>query len=344
MSAPSLLLLAHLSLPVTPGTAGDVARHQAGDSVQAATESTDYLAEHILAEGAKVVKLAGDLQFTEGPVWIDEHGGGYLVFSDIPVDELKRWKDGELTTFRKPSHKANGNLLDETGALVTCEHGSRTVTRTDTEGNVETLVGDFEGKKLNSPNALAIRSDGMIWFTDPPYGLRGRPRELEQNNVFCFDRKTGTMKVVVSDFDRPNGMCLAPDEKRLYVADSGKSRHIRVFEVQPDGTLEKGRIFCRIDVGGPDGIRCDRAGRVFSSAGDGVHVFDPKGKLLGKIPVPESPANLCFGGPEGTTLFITARTGLYSIETKVEDAWTARRKEIRAGAGSRLPGEVERGG
>jgi gluconolactonase len=318
MIAPALLLPIILTSPL---------QRTAIPSEETVTPS-DYLVEHILAEKAQVVKLAGDMQFTEGPVWVPD--GNYLVFSDIPADELKRWKDGKLTTFRKPSRNANGNLLDEKGALITCEHGSRTLTLTDNKGNCETLVGDFKGKKLNSPNDLAIRSDGMIWFTDPPYGLRGRPRELEKNNVFCFDRESGTLKVVASDFDRPNGICLSPKEDRLYIADSGKPRHIRVFDVSPDGSLAKGRVFCRIDNGGPDGIRCDSEGRIFSSAGDGVHVFAPEGKLLGRILVPEQPSNLCFGGPKGTTLFITARRSLYSIELKVRDARDSWREKTPA--------------
>jgi gluconolactonase len=267
---------------------------------------------------AKVEKLAGGMKFTEGPVW-SSADGGFLVFSDIPADELKKWskKDG-LSTFRKPSHKTNGNTRDGEGRLISCEHGSRTVTRTGADGKVETLAERYDGKRLNSPNDAAVRSDGTIWFTDPPYGLEGRPSEQPGNFVYRLDPKTKDLKVVVKDMKWPNGICFSPDEKRLYVANSdGRNALINVFDVKEDGTLGGGREFCRIDKGVPDGIRCDAAGRVWSSAGDGVHVFSTDGKLLGKIPVPESPANLCFGGEDGKTLFITARTSLYAVKTNV---------------------------
>jgi gluconolactonase len=271
--------------------------------------------------GAKLQKLAGDMKFTEGPVWIGRDGG-YLVFSDIPADELKRWSMGEgLRTFRKPSRQANGNTLDREGRLITCEHHARRVTRTEHDGTVTVLVDSFEGKKFNSPNDAVVRSDGTIWFTDPPYGLpKGAARELEKNYVFRLDPGTKHIEIVADDFDMPNGLCFSPDERTLYVADSGKPHHIRAFDVTHDAKLSNGRVFCTIDAGAPDGVRCDELGRVWSSAGNGVHVFAPDGKLLGKIPVPETPANLCFGGEDGRTLFITARTSLYSIRTSVRGA------------------------
>jgi len=277
--------------------------------------------------GAKLQKLAGDLKFTEGPVWIPREGG-YLVFSDIPADQLKRWSRSEgLRTFRKPSLQANGNTLDREGRrLITCEHHARRVTRTELDGNVTVLVDSFQGKKFNSPNDVVVRSDGTIWFTDPPYGLpQGAARELEKNFVFRFDPASKRIEIVADDFDMPNGLCFAPDERTLYVADSGKPRHIRAFDVTSDGKLEHGRVFRTIDAGAPDGIRCDERGNVWSSAGDGVHVFAPDGKLLGKIPVPETPANLCFGGEDGQTLFITARTSLYSIRVNARGAISASR-------------------
>jgi len=266
----------------------------------------------IVSAAARIKKLAGGMKFVEGPVWIPE--GGYVLFSDIPADEIKKWQDGALTVFRKPSRNANGNLLDRSGRLLTCEHGSRTVTRTSKDGSVETLIDSYNGKKFNSPNDIAVRSDGTIWFTDPPYGLKGRAKELNRNNVFRFLPDSRKVSIVVSDFDMPNGICLSPDETMIYIADSGQPRHIRVFEVAADGSLSKGKVFCKIDQGAPDGIRCDREGRVYSSAADGVQIFSPEGELIGKILVPEGPANLCFGGVDGKTLFITARTSLYSIE------------------------------
>jgi gluconolactonase len=275
----------------------------------------------IVPADAKVEKLASGMIFIEGPVWIPAQGG-YLVFSDVRGDELKKWtaKNG-LTTFRKPSFNANGNTLDLQDRLVTCEHAGRRVSLLDKAGALKTLVDQYDGKKLNSPNDVVVESDGTVWFTDPPYGLpKGTPKEQDGNFVFRFDPKAKTITIVVKDFDMPNGLCFSPDEKKLYVADSGKPRHIRVFDVQKDGTLSGGAVFCQIDKGGPDGIRCDAEGRIFSSAGDGVHIFAPDGKLIGKILVPESPANLCFGGKDGQTLFMTARTSLYSIRVSTKGA------------------------
>jgi gluconolactonase len=274
----------------------------------------------IVAPDAKLQKLATDMQFTEGPVWVAADGG-FLVFSDIPADELKKWtaKDG-LTTFRKPSRNANGNTVDRQGRLVTCEHSGRRVSLLEKDGSLVTVVDRFGEKQFNSPNDVAVKSDGTIWFTDPDYGLRGQPRDYDGCYVFRFDPKSKALTVLVKDFDKPNGIAFSPDEKRLYVADSGKPRHIRVFDVQQDGTVGNGRVFCEIDKGVPDGIRCDAAGRVWSSAGDGVHIFAPDGKLIGKILLPEAPANLCFGGADGKTLFITARKSLYSIPVRVKGA------------------------
>jgi gluconolactonase len=267
---------------------------------------------------AVVRKLAGDMEFTEGPVWVPR-GGGYLVFSDIPADKLKRWseKDG-LTTFRKPSQNTNGNILDAEGRMISCEHSGRRLSILDADGTLHTLVDNFEGKAFNSPNDAVVAKDGAIYFTDPDYGLRGKPSEIGGNWVFRFDPKTKSLRVLSKDFDKPNGIALSPDGKLLYVADSGQPKHIRVFDVDADGGISNSRVFCTIDKGAPDGIRCDADGRVWSSAGDGVRVFDASGKLLGTIAVPESPANLCFGGADGKTLFMTARTSLYAIEVRVK--------------------------
>ena len=160
---------------------------------------------------------------------------------------------------------------------------------------------------------MVVKSDGTIWFTDPDYGLGGKPKEMEGNWVYRHDPKSKKTTVLVKDFDKPNGLCFSPDESKLYVADSGQPKHIRVFEVKGD-SVSAGKVFCKIDKGGPDGIRSDAEGRIFSSAGDGVHIFSPDGSLIGKILVPEAPANLCFGGKDFKTLFITARTGLYRID------------------------------
>ncbi len=275
--------------------------------------------DQLIAEPS-VRKLAGDMKFIEGPVWTNADGG-YLVFSDIPADELKKWNQTEgLTTFRKPSHNTNGNTRDREGRLISCEHGSRHVTRTENDGTITLLAEEFEGKKLNSPNDVVVKSDGSIWFTDPTYGISKEQKELPGQYVYRLDPETKTLTALVKDFAQPNGLCFSPDEKLLYIADSDKLHHIRVFEVTWQGTLENGRVFCVVDKGVPDGIRCDKRGNIWSSAGDGAQIFSPDGKLITRIAVPESPANLCFGGDDGKTLFITARSSLYAIRSNVAGA------------------------
>jgi gluconolactonase len=292
----------------------------AQDNITAAAPTTT---PPFLAPDAKLVKLAGDLKFIEGPVWMPS---GFLVFSDIPPEHLMRWDEsaGKLTMFREVSHGTNGNTLDREGRLISCEHTSRRVTRTEADGTITVLVDRFDGTRFNSPNDVVVKSDGTIWFTDPPYGLpKGEPRELDRNYVFRLDPATKKIVTVGHDQEMPNGLCFSPDEKRLYVADSGKPRNVWVYDVGADNSLSNSHVFCAIDKGGPDGMRCDVDGNLWSSAGDGVHVFSPDGKLLEKIPVPETPANLCFGGPDGKTLFITARTSLYCIRTNTTGAGVA---------------------
>ena len=275
--------------------------------------------------GAAVKKLAGDMGFIEGPAWLPS---GVLVFSDIPNNELKQWSPaGGVKSFRQPNQNANGNTLDAAGQLLTCEHTGRRVAILDSNGAVKTLVDAYEGKKFNSPNDVVVRSDGTVWFTDPEYGLKTDPatkrkigKEQAGNFVYRHDPKTGSTTIVARDFDQPNGLAFSPDEKKLYVADSGAPRHIRVFDVSAQGTLAAGRVFCTIDKGGPDGIRVDRDGRVWSTAGDGVQIFSTDGGRIGRILVAESPANLCFGGADGQTLFLTARTSLYAIKVAVTGA------------------------
>jgi gluconolactonase len=277
--------------------------------------------EQIVPRESRVRLLASGFRFLEGPVWVGRDGG-YLLFSDIPADEIKRWsQDGAVSTFRSPSGKVNGNTLDREGRLVSCEEGARRVIRAENDGSIKVLADSYGGKKLNSPNDVVVKSDGTIWFTDPPYGIKPGQQELPGNYVFRIEPGSGRLTAVVTDCDHPNGLCFSPSEDRLYVADSGKPRDIRVYSLRRDNSVYNGRLFCAIDNGSPDGIRCDSEGRVYSSAGDGVQIFSADGVLIGKIITPtpaggkspEAPSNLCFGGPDGRTLFITARKSLYAI-------------------------------
>jgi len=289
----------------------------------------------IVPADAKLEKLATGMKFTEGPVWVPGEPG-MLVFSDIPADEMKKWTKVEgLTTFRLPSRGANGNAIDAEGRLITCEHRSRSVVRNAIDGSMETIADAHDGRKLNSPNDAAVKSDGTVWFTDPPYGLDKRNKEQKGNYVYRLDPKTKEVRAAVYEIAWPNGIAFSPDETRLYVANSDRGTPVVfVMPMKKDGMPGTPQPLCRIDKGIPDGIRCDADGRIWSSAGDGVQVFSPEGNLLGKVLVPESPANLCFGGDDGKTLFITARTSLYAIRTNV----TGARKGTGAGAGAPGPG------
>jgi gluconolactonase len=283
----------------------------------AADKPVTTLPDDIVSPGAKLERVVTGRKFTEGPVWVGaEGGGGYLAFSDIPNSTIHKWSpEAGLSVLRHPSNQTNGNTLDREGRLISCEHEGRRVVRTESDGSVTVLADAYEGHKLNSPNDAAVKSDGTIWFTDPPYGVDRKLVEQPHNNVFRLDPETKKLVAVAADFDMPNGICFSPDEKTLYVADSGRPHHIRAFEVKGDNTLGAGRVFAVIDQGVPDGIRCDAAGRVWSSAGDGAQVFSPEGKLLGRVLCPETPANLAFGGKDGRTLFLTARTSVYAIPT-----------------------------
>ncbi len=271
----------------------------------------------ILAPDSEVEKLAEGFEFTEGPCWVA--AGGYLLFSDIPHSRIMRWSPTEgVSVWRDASNQTNGNTLDREGRLISCEHRGRRVTRTEKDGAITVLADRHAGGKLNSPNDVVVKSDGTIWFTDPPYGLTmwvdpPLQREQAKDYVFRLDPGAGGPTLVADDLDKPNGLCFSPDERRLYIADSSARRHIRVFEVGADNTLQGGQVFAAIDPGGPDGMRCDTQGRLYSTAGDGVHVFNPGGQLLGKIKCPLTPANCTFGGPGKRTLFLTARTALFAV-------------------------------
>jgi gluconolactonase len=254
---------------------------------------------------------------------------------------MLRWLEdtGEVSVFRNPSNYSNGNYRDRQGRLVTCEHDTRRVTRTEYDGTMTLLMDSFQGKKLNAPNDLAVHSDGAIWFTDPGYGImtnyEGHKAAFElPANVYRVDAKTGAATVVADDMDRPNGICFSPDEKKLYVVDTGIPRHpgaphpIRVYDVVDGVRLKDGRLFVDMSPGSSDGIRCDIDGNVWSAAGwagadyNGVHVFAPDGTLIGRIHLPEVCANLCFGGARKNRLFMAASQSLYAVYVDAQGAQT----------------------
>lgn len=264
-------------------------------------------------------------RWAEGPVYVP--AGRYLVWSDIPNDRMLRWDEmsGRVGLFRQPAGYSNGNTLDREGRLVTCQHGTRQVTRTEHDGSIAVLADTYEGKRLNSPNDVVVRADGTIWFTDPAYGIdsdyEGHRAESELGACYVFrlDPSSGEIRVVADDLVRPNGLAFSVDETRLYIVDT-RVNHIRVFAVAADGSLGGGEVFAESTVGRFDGIRLDDAGRIWAAAGDGVHCFDPDGTLIGKLHLPEESSNLVFGGPQRNRLFITATTSLYSIRLSVNGA------------------------
>lgn len=250
-----------------------------------------------------VETVAEGFLFTEGPIWLPTDA---LAFSDIPADTVYR---ADKSVVRKPSGKSNGLTLDGEGRLVSCEHGNRRVTRIEKDGTVTVLADAYEGKKLNSPNDVVVRSDGVVFFTDPPYGLEGRDAELDVNGVYAI-LTDGRVKLLAKDFVRPNGLAFSPDEKTLYVADT-QENHLRAFDVAADGGLSKGRVFCQVS--SPDGIKVDTRGYVWSTSAQGVAVFDTEGKHLDTIKFPQWPANCAFGDKDSKTLYVTARTGVYKV-------------------------------
>ncbi|HYZ24839.1 MAG TPA: SMP-30/gluconolactonase/LRE family protein [Rhodopila sp.] len=284
---------------------------------------------------AAIERIATGFRWAEGPVYFRD--GGYLLWSDIPNNRIMRWleDDGHVSVFRAPSNYSNGNTRDREGRLVTCEHDTRRVTRTELDGRITVLADKCEGKKLNAPNDIIVASDGAIWFTDPGYGIDGEYEghtdtfELP-GNVYRLDPATGTLAVVAGDFTRPNGLAFSPDEKLLYIVDTGVTHggpaHIRRFEV--DGPrLRSGRLFAEDFLPGmTDGIRVDMKGNVWCSMGwadpkeDGARCYAPDGDLIGKIHLPEGCANLCFGGRKRNRLFMTASTSVYSLYVDVQGA------------------------
>jgi Gluconolactonase len=273
---------------------------------------------------APLETLADGFRWLEGPVWFGDHR--CLLFSDIPNDRIMRWSEaGGVQVFRQPAGFPNGQTRDREGRLITCLHHDRCVVRTEPDGTITVLADRYDGKRLNSPNDVVVKSDGTIWFSDPPYGIQtdyegGLQASEQPPRVYRLDPRDGSLSVVADDFDGPNGLCFSPDERRLYIADTGLQfvddplQHIRVFDVADDGrTLDGGRVFHKVTPGNADGFRCDEEGYVWSSADDGIHCIDPDGDLLGKVLVPAKVANVTFGDRNRSRLFICASRTLYAI-------------------------------
>ncbi len=284
---------------------------------------------------AAIERIWTGARWAEGPVWFGD--GRFLLFSDVPGNAIFRWTEetGKISKFRNPSNFTNGNTRDKQGRLISCEHDSRRVTRTEPDGTITILADKFQGKRLNAPNDVVVHSNGSIWFTDPGYGIlsnyEGHIDKFElATNVYRLDPLSGDLNTVAGDFIRPNGLCFSPDEKLLYIADTGqpadKPHPIKVFDVIDGKKLANGRLFCDMGKGTSDGIRCDVDGNIWSAAGwggegyDGVHIFAPDGKLIGKICLPEACANLCFGGIKRNRLFMTASQSLYSLYVNTQGA------------------------
>ncbi|HVG46935.1 MAG TPA: SMP-30/gluconolactonase/LRE family protein [Rubellimicrobium sp.] len=291
-------------------------------------ETIDPRFRALIQPSARLDHLGTGLRWAEGPVWFPAHQALYL--SDIPNDRMMRWTEGTgLTVFRSPAGYTNGHTRDRDGRLVSCSHGARAVMRTEHDGSISTLASGFRGRRLNSPNDVVVARDGAVWFTDPTYGIlsdyEGYEAVPEQDAtaVYRIPPEGGEPERMAAGFVQPNGLAFSPDERLLYVVESGSShdeavrRVIRVFDVERS-RLADGRDVVELEFGVPDGLRVDARGHVWCSGGEAVHVFHPDGQLLGRIHVPEGVANLCFGGPRGNKLFIAATTSVYAVHVNAK--------------------------
>lgn len=280
----------------------------------------------VLSPDSALERLCGGAEWGEGPVWLDAQQ--CVLWSDIPNNRMLRWSAADgMTVFRTGAEFTNGNYLDLQGRLVSCSHGRRAIERTEHDGTVTVLVDRYRGGRLNSPNDLVVKSDGTIWFSDPPYGIvsdregHAAPSEQEANHVFRFDPASGQLGAATALVQEPNGLAFSPDERLLYVSDTsaalrndgGGHHHIMVFDVLDGHRLENGRVFAVVEPGLPDGFRLDANGWLFTSSQDGIQVYHPDGSRLGKIRVPEKVANCTFGGAARNELYIAASSSLYRV-------------------------------
>ena len=280
----------------------------------------------VLSPESTLERLCGGAEWGEGPVWLDAQQ--CVLWSDIPNNRMLRWSAADgMTVFRAPAEFTNGNYLDREGRLVSCSHGRRAIERTEADGSVTVLVDRYGAGRLNSPNDLVVKSDGTIWFSDPPYGIasdregHAAPSEQQANHVFRFDPASGRLDAVTALVEEPNGLAFSPDERLLYVsdtsaalrADGGGHHQIMVFDVIDGRSLANGRVFAVVEPGLPDGFRVDANGWIYTSSQDGIQVYHPDGTRLGKIRVPEKVANCTFGGADRNELYIAASSSLYRI-------------------------------
>lgn len=274
---------------------------------------------------ARVERLWSGARFSEGPAWFP--AGRYLIWSDIPGNRMLRWDetDGSVSEFRNRSNNSNGNTVDREGRLISCQHLTRSVTRTEHDGSITTIASHFNGKRLNAPNDVVVKSNGSIWFSDPSYGIDHfyegdqAESELDGCHIYRVDPDTGEVQQRTTDMVRPNGLAFSVDEKHLYVSDTGVTHvangpaHIRKFAVNDDDSLTGGEVFATSTSGLFDGFRLDTMGRIWTSAADGVHCIDTDGTLIGKVRIPEPVGNLTFGGEKKNRLFICGTSSLYAI-------------------------------
>ena len=293
-------------------------------------ELLDKRFKRMVLPNAPLEKLGEGYRWLEGPVWFADQD--CLLVSDLPNDRILRWSEGGgVSVYRQPSRFANGHARDMQGRLLGCSHRDRCITRTELDGSITVLASHHDGRRLNAPNDIVCKSDGTIWFTDPLYGINtdyegGKQASEQPPRLYRLDPRDGSLAAMADDFEGPNGLAFSPDERRLYVAESGRQfdpeprQFIRAFDVAEDGALSGGGVFHTVSPGFADGFRCDSEGNLWSSAGDGVHCIDPSGALLGKILVPSTVANLCFGGRDRARLFLCASHTLYAIYVNVRGA------------------------